>query len=140
MPCIRLLNLCAVLNSLLIASSLQLRYANNSNYKNDEIITREVFVSKAVLEEFKRIIVESDVMKEDDNNWPAPDRIGRQELEMIVGDSHVSFTCTKLGSVLEVQQSKDPEGLKIFYYLIQDLKCLVFSIISAHFKINPISR
>ena len=39
----------------------QLRYANNSNYKNDEIITREVFVSKTVIDEFKRIIVESDV-------------------------------------------------------------------------------
>jgi len=96
-----------------------------------------VFLSKAVLEEFKRIIVESEVMREDDNNWPAPDRVGRSELEIIVGDSHVSFTCTKLGSVLEVQQSKDPEGLKIFYYLIQNLKCLVFSIISAHFGINP---
>jgi protein mago nashi len=58
-------------------------------------------------------------MKEDDNNWPAPDRVGRQELEVIVGDNHVSFTCTKLGSVLQVQQSKDPEGLKIFYYLVQ---------------------
>ena len=92
-----------------------------------------------MIEEFKRIITESDVMKEDDNNWPAPDRIGRQELEVIIGDSHVSFTCTKLGSVLEVQQSKDPEGLKIFYYLIQDLKCFVFSIISAHFKINPLA-
>lgn len=59
------------------------------------------------------------VMKEDDNNWPAPDRVGRQELEVIVGDEHTSYTCTKLGSVLQVQQSKDPEGLRIFYYLVQ---------------------
>ncbi len=59
------------------------------------------------------------VMKEDDNNWPAPDRVGRQELEVIVGNDHVSYTCTKLGSVLQVQQSKDPEGLRIFYYLVQ---------------------
>ena len=58
-------------------------------------------------------------MKEDDNNWPAPDRVGRQELEIIIGGEHVSFTCTKLGSVLQVQQSKDPEGLKTFYYLVQ---------------------
>ena len=48
-----------------------------------------------------------------------PDRVGRQELEMIVGNEHVSLTCTKLGSVLQVQQSKDPEGLRIFYYLVQ---------------------
>lgn len=58
-------------------------------------------------------------MKEDDNNWPVPDRVGRQELEVIVGNDHVSYTCTKLGSVLQVQQSKDPEGLRIFYYLVQ---------------------
>lgn len=32
---------------------------------------------------------------------------------------HISFTCTKLGSVLQVQQSKDPEGLRVFYYLVQ---------------------
>jgi protein mago nashi len=59
------------------------------------------------------------VIKEDDNNWPLPDRVGRQELEVIVGGEHVSFTCTKLGSVLQVQQSKDPEGLRTFYYLVQ---------------------
>mmetsp|Transcript_11182 Transcript_11182/g.24081 ORF Transcript_11182/g.24081 Transcript_11182/m.24081 type:complete len:149 (+) Transcript_11182:111-557(+) len=118
----------------------RLRYANNSNYKNDEIITREVFISQSMIDEFKRIIVDSEILKEDDNNWPPPDRVGRQELEVIVGNEHISFTCTKLGSVLQVQQSKDPEGLRIFYYLVQDLKCFVFSIISAHFKIQPISR
>uniref|UniRef100_A0A7R9V4L0 Mago nashi n=1 Tax=Chlamydomonas euryale TaxID=1486919 RepID=A0A7R9V4L0_9CHLO len=118
----------------------RLRYANNSNYKNDEIITREVFVGKNVINEFKRIVTESEIMKEDDHAWPEPDRVGRQELEMIVDDQHVSLTCTKLGSVLQVQQSKDPDGLRIFYYLVQDLKCFVFSIIGAHFKIQPISR
>ena len=39
-----------------------------------------------------------------------------------------------------MQQSKDPEGLRAFYYLVQDLKCLVFSLISSHFKIQPIAR
>ena len=64
-------------------------------------------------------------MKEDDNNWPVPDRVGRQELEVIVGNDHVSYTCTKLGSVLQVQQSKDPEGLRIFYYLVQVSPCFL---------------
>lgn len=80
------------------------------------------------------------ILKEDDNNWPAPDRVGRQELEVVIGGQHISFTCTKLGSVLQVQNSKDPDGLRIFYYLVQDLKCLVFSLISAHFKIQPIQK
>jgi protein mago nashi len=50
--------------------------------------------------------------------WPEPDRVGRQELEVILNGEHISFTCTKLGSVLQVQQSKDPEGLRVFYYLV----------------------
>ncbi|KAF5842191.1 mago nashi-like protein [Dunaliella salina] len=122
----------------------RLRYANNSGYKaqsaKDEMITREVFVSQLVLDEVKRIVEDSEVVKEDDNNWPAPDRVGKQELEIIINGQHISFTCTKLGSVLQVQQSKDPEGLRVFYYLVQDLKCLVFSIVSAHFKIQPIQK
>lgn len=59
------------------------------------------------------------VMKEDDNNWPEPDRVGRQELEVVVGNEHISFTTAKIGSLLDVQNSKDPEGLRIFYYLVQ---------------------
>ena len=31
-----------------------------------------------------------------------------------------------------------PRSLKAFYYLAQDLKCLVFSLISLHFKIKPL--
>jgi len=44
----------------------------------------------------------------------------------------------KIGSLLDVQESKDPEGLRIFYYLVQDLKCLAFSLIGLHFRIKPI--
>lgn len=142
-------------------------------------------------------------MKEDDNNWPQPDRVGRQELEIVMGNEHICFTTSKIGSLVDVQSSNDPEGLRIFYYLVQvtslflplipklyhhfttltvhwlwvsfvgeayslsadngsvvifflfcnyfcsnifllkhpwlqDLKCLVFSLISLHFKIKPI--
>lgn len=44
----------------------------------------------------------------------------------------------KLGSLADVNNCKDPEGLRVFYYLVQDLKCLVFSLIGLHFKIKPI--
>lgn len=118
----------------------KLRYANNSNYKNDTMIRKEVFVNPAVIKEVKRIIEDSELLNEDDNLWPEPDRIGRQELEVVLGNEHISFATTKIGSLLEVQQSKDPEGLRIFYYLVQDLKCLVFSLVSLHFKIQPIAR
>ena len=59
------------------------------------------------------------IMKEDDNNWPEPDRVGRQELEIVMGNEHISFTTSKIGSLVDVQSSNDPEGLRIFYYLVQ---------------------
>ena len=116
----------------------KMRYANNSNYKNDVMIRKEVVVSPAVVAELKRIIEDSEITKEDDRQWPEADRVGRQELEVKVGSEHISFTCSKIGSLLDVQDSKDPEGLRSFYYLVQDLKCFVFSLISLHFKIKPI--
>lgn len=65
-------------------------------------------------------------MKEDDNNWPEPDRVGRQELEIVMGNEHISFTTSKIGSLMDVQTSKDPEGLRIFYYLVQVCNIIPF--------------
>ena len=42
----------------------------------------------------------------------------------------------KIGSLVEITESADPEGLRVFYYLVQDLKALVFSLISLHFKVG----
>lgn len=42
----------------------------------------------------------------------------------------------KIGSLVDVTESADPEGLRVFYYLVQDLKALVFSLISLHFKVG----
>ena len=39
----------------------KLRYANNSNYKNDTMIRKEVFVSPSVLREARRVIQDSEV-------------------------------------------------------------------------------
>ena len=30
--------------------------------------------------------------REDDSNWPHADKVGRQELEIVLGDEHISFT------------------------------------------------
>merc|ERR1711934_552744 len=103
----------------------KLRYANNSHYKNDTMIRKEMYISETVIEEFQRIIRDSELLKEDDNQWPVPDRVGRQELELVVGHDHISLCTTKIGSLLDVETSKDPQGLRVFYYLVQDLKCLV---------------
>jgi len=83
-----------------------------------------------------------------------PDRVGRQELEVILGNDHISFTVihpqssmlelvilsrlqtAKIGSLLQVQDSQDPEGLRVFYYLVQDLKCMIFSLMQLHFQVR----
>jgi protein mago nashi len=114
----------------------RLRYANNSQYKNDVMIRKECKVHRAVLEEVKRIVRESGVIKADDAAWPEPDRVGRQELEIVLDGEHISFTCSKLGSLAEIAASDEPETLRNFYYLTQDLKCLVFSIVTCHFKVR----
>lgn len=46
----------------------------------------------------------------------------------------------KIGSLVDVTESADPDGLRVFYYLVQDLKALVFSLISLHFKVRLLSR
>lgn len=56
----------------------KLRYANNSNYKNDTMIRKEAYVHNSVMEELKRVILDSEIMAEDDSLWPPPDRVGRQ--------------------------------------------------------------
>ena len=40
---------------------MQLRYANNSQYKNDRMIRKECFVTKAVVDELRRILEDSEV-------------------------------------------------------------------------------
>ena len=86
----------------------------------------------------KRIVEASGILDADDSVWPEPSSQGKQELEIKIGREHISFTCSKIGSLLDVQDSNDPEGLKTFYYLVQDLKCLVFSLVSMHMKIKPV--
>ena len=75
----------------------KLRYANNSNYKGDKCIRKEMCVSQAVLKELKRIVIDSEVLKEDDENWPEADRVGQQELEIVLGNEHASFQTAKIG-------------------------------------------
>ncbi len=116
----------------------KVRYANNSNYKRDSIIRKQLHVSPLVMGELRRIIVESEIMAEDDRNWPLPDKVGRQDLEIVLGGEHVRFTTAKLSSLADVKGSADEEGLKALYYFVQDLKSLVFALISAHFKVKPI--
>ncbi|KAI5207513.1 hypothetical protein E4T39_01930 [Aureobasidium subglaciale] len=113
--------------------SASARYANNSNYRNDSLIRKESI--SLMIEEIKRIIKDSEILKEDDTKWPQKNKDGRQELEIRLGNEHISFETAKIGSLVDVNESEDPEGLRVFYYLVQDLKALVFSLIALHFKV-----
>lgn len=56
------------------------------------INTREIVcVSSAVIEEIKRIVKQSEIIKEDDSKWPQKNKDGRQELEIRLGGDHISF-------------------------------------------------
>ena len=115
----------------------RLRYANSARYKYAGTIRKEAFVSPGVLDQARRIIEESGIIEVDPKSWPqATDR--KQELEVKIGETHMTFACAEIGSLLDVQKSDDPEGLKNFYYLVQDLKTLVFSLIALHFRIKPL--
>ena len=100
------------------------------------MIRKEVFVNDIVLGELQRIIEESAIMKEDDRGWPQPDKVGKQELEIKIGGKKREFETSKFGSYSEVTQSSDPEGLTKFWYLIQDIKCFVLSLVNAHFRVS----
>merc|ERR1739848_268152 len=116
----------------------KLGYANNSHYKRDRLIQKEFFVTQTVVKEFLKIVKDSEIFSGEDDLWPAPDKSGRQEIEIVLGENHISFCTTKIGSLLDVNLCNDPEGLKVFYYLAQDIKCLALSLIGLHFRIRPI--
>ena len=57
-------------------------------------------------------------------------RIGNDHIAFEVRTPHratvfahrLPFQTAKIGSLVDIQDSEDPEGLRVFYYLVQDLK------------------
>ena len=121
-----------------VCPSGKLRYANNSNYKDDSIIRREVCLGPAVVTELKRIIKTSEINTVDDEKWGEPPATRRWELEIKIGNEHICFNCAEITSLNDIQDSPDPTGLTVLYYLVQDLKCFIMSLINLHFKVKPI--
>ena len=60
------------------------------------------------------------------------------EYPSITYQSILSIYCIRI--MTHTPRGRDPEGLRCFYYLIQDLKCFVFALIGMHFKIKPIAQ
>lgn len=44
-----------------------------------------------MVDELRRIVEESEIMREDDAKWPKKNSTGRQELEVRLGKEHISF-------------------------------------------------
>ena len=79
----------------------------------------------------------------DDRDWPEPDRNGKQELEIVLGDKHITFCTSKFGSLMDIEKSMGESGkgkkedMIQFYYLLQDIKGFVFSLLNLRFRIKP---
>ncbi|KAA8912197.1 mago nashi protein [Sphaerosporella brunnea] len=67
-----------------------------------------VHVSDLLVREIKRIITESEIMKEDDAICPRQGKNGKKTREIRTGDKEISVRRRKLVSVVEMEQSKRP--------------------------------
>ena len=92
-----------------------------------------------IIDEIKRIVKDSQILEQDDRKWPVDDKVGRQDLKISIDGKNMDFRTRKFGSFMDVKSSDDPNGLSVFYYFIQDIKCMVFSIINMHFRLKPVS-
>uniref|UniRef100_A0A1I8I2L7 Host specificity protein J n=1 Tax=Macrostomum lignano TaxID=282301 RepID=A0A1I8I2L7_9PLAT len=78
------------------------------NYKNDTMIRKEAYVDGGAAPHRHR-------ERDHAGGRPAvamPDRVGRQELEIVFNSEHISFTTSKIGSLAEITGTKDPDGLR----------------------------
>jgi Mago nashi protein len=66
-----------------------------------------VCVSSLIIDEIKSIIKDSEVMKEDDTRWPQKNKDGRQELEIRLGNEHISFEVPHVTDSIKTQAVSD---------------------------------
>ena len=50
-----------------------------------------MWVGPLVVDQVRQLVEESEIMKEDDAKWPKKNVVGRQELEIRLGNEHISF-------------------------------------------------
>lgn len=46
----------------------------------------------------KRIIKQSNILSHSDKKWPKPDKIGKQELNIRLGTTDITYRTSKIGS------------------------------------------
>ncbi|CEP22707.1 Protein mago nashi homolog [Cyberlindnera jadinii] len=115
------------------------RYKNNSHYRSDDTITKRLDISLSVVRVLVSMVKESEILLENDTKWPQKNRDGKQSLKIRLGRENKLLETCKFGSLQDVKKSDDPDGLRVFYFLVQHVKALLFSLISLHFKVKPTS-
>lgn len=124
-----------------VSPSGRLSYTNSSGYKRGTPIRKDVTLSPAVLVELHRLLRESGVMDVNDSAWPPPSGVGTVSMEVVLdggAGGRVSLRTATIGSLLDVVASTDADGLRVFYYVVQDVRCFVFALLGMHYKIKPI--
>lgn len=89
-----------------------LTYTNRSNYRKDEDITKRFHVSLAVVDELRRMVTQSEVLKQSDACWPKKNRDGKQTLTVQMDGETVTLTVSGPAYPIDIQltptDSKDP--------------------------------
>lgn len=114
-----------------------LKYSNNSHYRSEKIIKKQARVSSGVVEQIKVLLAKHKICDVNDEQWPGPDRNGRQELEVKIGTTHLSILTNKLATFSDVE-SENNADLECFYAFVKDLRTLVLDLVSFHFKIKAV--
>ena len=117
----------------------EVRYANVSRYKSARPIRKRFFVAPAVVDGLRAMIEEAGADNFSDETWPQPDKVGKQELEIVIGRSHLCLATTVFPSALAIKDAGNPVGLEKFHFFTQDLTAFFLSLLALHFKIDPLA-
>lgn len=69
----------------------RLRYANSPGAKRGPILRKEVLINPLVVKEIQKIVFESKILQCNDDKWPEPNELGKQEIEIVTPSDHVCF-------------------------------------------------
>ncbi len=70
-----------------------------------------------MVDELKRILLESRIQNVDDSSWDTlsdNSKVRIQVSEITIGNTHLAFTVEEIGSVAQELKSNDPDGLQFF--------------------------
>mmetsp|Transcript_6089 Transcript_6089/g.8862 ORF Transcript_6089/g.8862 Transcript_6089/m.8862 type:complete len:161 (-) Transcript_6089:18-500(-) len=114
------------------AEKQTLTYRNHSGYKGKDDLEATYIISRSVIDAIKEMVIDSTIMNEDDDTFPPPDSSGKQELEIVYANEHISLNTNKQVTLLDESDIEDPIAFKIFYTLCQNLKSFLYTIIKSH--------